>query len=81
LLGCTVSAGRIAKKSRIKKSSRKVLAITFLFIIFKKIKLKILIHINRVARFFFVQHTKQKNIPNSPQKIPNGHKIYQMAVK
>jgi hypothetical protein len=31
--------------------------------------------LNRVARFFLIQHTK------AGQNIPNGHKIWQMAVK
>jgi hypothetical protein len=33
---------------------------------------------SRVARFFLVQHTKQNKLPLN---IPNGHKIYKMAVK
>jgi hypothetical protein len=37
-------------------------------------------HRTRVARFFMAQHTQTgKNIPNN--QIPNGDKIYQMAVK
>jgi hypothetical protein len=33
---------------------------------------------SRVARFFMVQYTKYTK---SPQNIPNGHKIYQLAAK
>jgi hypothetical protein len=36
----------------------------------------------RVARFFFVQHTKMgKTYSKLPQNIPNDRKIYQMDVK
>jgi hypothetical protein len=41
-----------------------------------------------VARFFSAQHTKtgkytkgSLNIPKKHNNIPNGHKIYQMAIK
>jgi hypothetical protein len=34
------------------------------------------------ARFFLVQHTKTgKILPKWPQILPNGQKIYEMAVK
>jgi hypothetical protein len=37
---------------------------------------------NRVARSFLVQHTKMgKRSTIRPQNIPNGHKIYKIAVK
>jgi hypothetical protein len=37
---------------------------------------------NRVARFFLVQNTKTgKTYTKLPQNIPNGHKIFPMAVK
>jgi hypothetical protein len=36
---------------------------------------------SRVARFFLVQHTEtRKKIPNDDKNVPNGHKIYQLAV-
>jgi hypothetical protein len=34
-----------------------------------------------VARFFLGQYTKtRKNIPKRPQNVPNGYKIYEMAI-